>query len=73
MLNNMTPSAHAKQLIFKFYEHIGFYPQAKQCALLHVDLMIGSLYRNIGYTQCSIDLGHYQDVKREIEKEIKAI
>lgn len=67
---HMTPSQEAKQLIGIFYDQIGFYPQAKRCALEAVNLIVASLQKNIGYTQCMIDLKHYEFVKKEIESQL---
>lgn len=63
----MIPSQEAKELINKFYSEIGSYPQAKRCALVAVKELINSLEKNRGYTQCAIDLRHYEVVKNEIE------
>lgn len=63
----MTPSQEAKYLISQFYNEIGFYPQAKQCALIAVNEIIKSLNKNRQFTQCTIDLTHYEFVKTEIK------
>lgn len=62
-----TPSQEAKELIGAFYNEIGFYPQAKRCALVLVKKIIRILEKNRGYTQCTIDLAHYKAVEVEIE------
>ena len=42
--------------------------ERKQCALICVDELINILQKNIGFTQCKIDLEYYEEVKQEIEK-----
>lgn len=64
----MEPKEKAKELIYRFYSKIGFYPQAKDCALECVEEVIESLNKNRGYTQCVIDLEFWEKVKIEIKK-----
>jgi len=40
---------------------------AKQCAISEVDGIIKALQKNTGYTQCLIDLDHWQEVRKAIE------
>lgn len=63
----MTPSQEAKQILQDFFSCVGFYPQAKICAKLHVKKLIESLNKNQKYTQCLIDKNHYEYVLIELE------
>jgi hypothetical protein len=63
----MTPYQEANELVGKFYAEIGFYPQSKRCAIVSVKELIKSLQKNRGYTQCTIDLKHYEAVLVELE------
>lgn len=65
----MTPLQEARQIFKEFsYEGNLDYYKTKLCALLHVNKTIKLLEKNRGYTQCSIDLKHYESVKIELEE-----
>jgi len=68
---NEKAKKEAKELVEKFlrYTPVEYeYEYAKHCALLTVNEIKKSLQRNIGYTQCKIDLEYYLQVEIEIEK-----
>jgi len=66
----MLPTFEAESLINKFYEQIGFYPQANCCALVHVKELIRLGNNKGGFTQNVIDLNFYELVLNKIEKEL---
>jgi len=41
-----------------------------QMALITTEEVINALQKNIGYTQCSIDLDYWTDVKKSIESQL---
>jgi hypothetical protein len=53
----MTPKEKAKELVDKFYNEVKYYEEAKQCALIAVDLAIK-------YNDFHIEF--LQEVKQEI-------
>lgn len=69
----MKAKEKAKTLIDKFYQQTpdilgseGGMEYAKQMALICTQEVRTSLQRNIGYTQCTIDLEYWNDVAIEI-------
>jgi len=63
----MTPSQKAKELFNQIYnspyvqEH-----EAKRCAIIAVNEVIIMLDKNRGYTQCLIDIKHWEAVRVEL-------
>ena len=62
----MTPKEKAKELVNKFLQiYDGRVPQAKQCALICVDEMLG-IYDIEGYDGDDIEMAYLEEVKKEL-------
>jgi hypothetical protein len=64
----MTPKEKAKELFDKYFEATNNYYQAKQCALIAVDEILGDIDDSILHPQNKEAIDYWQEVKQEIEK-----
>jgi hypothetical protein len=73
---NLTPKEKAKELVDKFEkvevvsaDHMACASiDAKQCALIHIDIMIDSIEVGFEDSKSLAKINYYQEVKTEIEK-----
>jgi hypothetical protein len=75
---NLTPKEKAKELVDKFKYNTRAFNEtngwedscynAKQCALIHIDIMIDSIEVGFEDSKSLAKINYYQEVKTEIEK-----